>query len=145
MQQAQRRVSAIAVVHDVLSEGVEQEVSFDQIFSRILMLIPETTSSYHNTIKSEFEGSFGDLTAERSTTLALVLTEIVANAVEHGIGDKTGKISVSADRRPKVLRIEVVDDGVGMSADDLRLAIARHATSKLSDDELVNIRTLGFR
>lgn len=136
LQQAQRRVSAIAVVHDVLSEGVEQEVSFDQIFSRILMLIPETTSSYHNTIKSEFEGSFGDLTAERSTTLALVLTEIVANAVEHGIGDKTGKISVSADRRPKVLRIEVVDDGVGLPEGKVGTGLGTQIVRTLVESEL---------
>ena len=136
LQQAQRRVSAIAVVHDVLSEGVEQEVSFDQIFSRILMLIPETTSSYHNTIKSEFEGSFGDLTAERSTTLALVLTEIVANAVEHGIGDKTGKISVLADRRPKVLRIEVVDDGVGLPEGKVGTGLGTQIVRTLVESEL---------
>ena len=136
LQQAQRRVSAIAVVHDVLSEGVEQEVSFDQIFSRILMLIPETTSSYHNTIKSEFEGSFGDLTAERSTTLALVLTEIVANAVEHGIGDKTGKISVSADRGPKVLRIEVVDDGVGLPEGKVGTGLGTQIVRTLVESEL---------
>lgn len=136
LQQAQRRVSAIAVVHDVLSEGVEQEVSFDQIFSRILMLIPETTSSYHNTVKSEFEGSFGDLTAERSTTLALVLTEIVANAVEHGIGDKTGKISVSADRGPKVLRIEVVDDGVGLPEGKVGTGLGTQIVRTLVESEL---------
>lgn len=136
LQQAQRRVSAIAVVHDVLSEGVDQEVPFDQIFKRILMLIPETTSSYHNTITSEFEGSFGELSAERSTTLALVLTEIVANAVEHGIMDRVGKITVVADRGPKTLRIEVIDDGVGLPEGKVGTGLGTQIVRTLVESEL---------
>jgi len=136
LQQAQRRVSAIAVVHDVLSEGVDQEVPFDQIFKRILQLIPETTSSYHNTVTSEFEGSFGDLTAERSTTLALVLTEIVANAVEHGIADRSGKIFVSAHRDQKTLRIEVVDDGAGLPEGKVGSGLGTQIVRTLVESEL---------
>jgi len=41
--------------------------------------------------------------------------------------------------------IRVVDDGAGMSADDLELAVERHATSKIPDGDLSNIATLGFR
>lgn len=136
LAQAQRRVSAIAVVHDVLSEGVDQEVPFDQIFKRILMLIPETTSSYHTTISSEFEGSFGDLSAERSTTLALVLTEIVANAVEHGIGERIGKITVRADRSAKLLRIEVIDDGSGLPEGKVGSGLGTQIVRTLVESEL---------
>lgn len=136
LQQAQRRVSAIAVVHDVLSEGVDQEVPFDQIFKRILMLIPETSSSYYNTISSELEGSFGDLSAERSTTLALVLTEIVANAVEHGIVDRPGKITVIANRTKKLLRIEVFDDGVGLPEGKLGSGLGTQIVRTLVESEL---------
>jgi two-component sensor histidine kinase len=136
LQQAQRRVSAIAVVHDVLSEGVDQKVPFDQIFKRILMLIPETTSSYSTTISSELEGSFGELSAERSTTLALVLTEIVANAVEHGIVDRSGKITVIAERTPKLLRIEVLDDGVGLPEGKLGSGLGTQIVRTLVESEL---------
>ena len=41
--------------------------------------------------------------------------------------------------------ISVVDDGIGMTPDELRLAVERHATSKLPQDDLDNIQTLGFR
>ncbi len=42
-------------------------------------------------------------------------------------------------------RLEVHDNGAGIPADELPLAVERHATSKLDDDDLVNIRHLGFR
>src|SRR5215472_8318930 len=41
--------------------------------------------------------------------------------------------------------IRVSDDGSGMTANDLALAVERHATSKLPEDDLLDIRTLGFR
>ena len=41
--------------------------------------------------------------------------------------------------------ISVVDDGKGMTADELVLAVERHCTSKLPDDDLTHVRTLGFR
>src|SRR5262249_60562396 len=41
--------------------------------------------------------------------------------------------------------IRVSDDGAGMTRDDLALAVERHATSKLPNDDLLDIRTLGFR
>jgi len=134
--QAMRRVSAIALVHDVLSEGVEQDVSFDQIFNRILALVPETAVASHATVTTEFEGSFGELTAERSTPLALVLTELVSNGVEHGLGDGSGTISVVAQRSPKLLRVEVEDDGVGLPEGKVGSGLGTQIVRTLVESEL---------
>ena len=41
--------------------------------------------------------------------------------------------------------IEVVDNGKGMTANDLKMCLQRHATSKITDGDLVNINSLGFR
>ncbi len=71
---------------------------------------------------------------------AAAVKELVENALDAG----AGRISVALDGGG-IDRIEVTDDGVGMSADDLALAVQRHATSKLADDDLVRIDTLGFR
>lgn len=71
---------------------------------------------------------------------ASVVKELVENALDAG----ARQISITLKAGGKVA-IRVADDGIGMDADDLRLAVQRHATSKLSDDALVNIRTLGFR
>ncbi len=135
LAQAMRRVSAIAVVHDVLSEGIDQEVSFDQIFKRILLLVPEI-AGYHNTVKTEFVGSFGDLAAERSTPLALVLTEVVANAVEHGLANRSGTIQVEALRHKKELEITVTDDGAGLAEGKVGSGLGTQIIRTLVESEL---------
>ena len=135
LAQAMRRVSAIAVVHDVLSEGIDQEISFDQIFKRLLALVPEI-AGYHTTVKTEFEGSFGDLSAERSTPLALVLTEVVANAVEHGLANRSGTIKVEAARDNKQLEITVTDDGAGLAEGKVGSGLGTQIIKTLVESEL---------
>ncbi len=71
---------------------------------------------------------------------AAALKELVENALDAG----ARRIAISLSDGG-VTRIEVIDDGAGMSAADLALAVQRHATSKLADDQLVRITTLGFR
>ena len=68
----------------------------------------------------------------------------VKELVENSIDASARHIEVTVRDGGKSL-IAVVDDGVGMTREDLDLAIQRHATSKLRDDNLVDIRTLGFR
>jgi DNA mismatch repair protein MutL len=71
---------------------------------------------------------------------ASVVKELVENALDAG----ANRIDVLTDGGGRRL-IRVADDGEGMIAADLVLAVERHATSKLADDDLVSIRTLGFR
>src|SRR4249919_1407758 len=71
---------------------------------------------------------------------ASVVKELVENALDAG----ASRIEVLTDGGGRRL-IHVSDDGAGMTRDDLALAVERHATSKLPDDDLLDIRTLGFR
>lgn len=71
---------------------------------------------------------------------ASAVKELVENAIDAG----ATRIEVSLRDGGRSL-IAVVDDGCGMSTDELVLAVERHATSKLPDDDLTHIRTLGFR
>jgi DNA mismatch repair protein MutL len=71
---------------------------------------------------------------------ASVVKELVENAIDAG----ATRIEVTASAGGLQL-IRVADDGAGMAEDDLALAVERHATSKLSDDDLSRIMTLGFR
>ena len=71
---------------------------------------------------------------------ASALKELAENALDAGAGSI--RISLA---RGGIDEIIISDDGHGMSADDLRLAVRRHATSKLPDGRLDDIRFLGFR
>jgi DNA mismatch repair protein MutL len=71
---------------------------------------------------------------------ASVVKELIENALDAG----ATRIEVLTDGGGRRL-IRVTDDGEGMTRGDLALAVERHATSKLADDDLVSIRTLGFR
>lgn len=64
--------------------------------------------------------------------------------VENSLDASAANISVVLRDGGQSL-ISVVDDGAGMTPDDMRLAVERHATSKLPDDDLIHISTLGFR
>ena len=71
---------------------------------------------------------------------ASAVKELVENALDAG----AKRITVDYAAGGKVL-IRVTDDGCGMTADDLPLAVARHATSKIDGSDLLNIRSFGFR
>jgi two-component sensor histidine kinase len=113
--QAMRRVAAIAVVHDTLSEGLNQNVDFNTVFDRVLLLIAEVASSHNTTVRPTFKGTFGALPSEYATPLALALTELVTNAVEHGLaGREDGVVEIVAKRNDKMLSVKVRDNGVGL-------------------------------
>ena len=71
---------------------------------------------------------------------AAATKELVENALDAG----ATRIAVCLDGGG-IDRLEVTDNGIGMSDDELALCVLRHATSKLTDDSLVRITTLGFR
>lgn len=73
------------------------------------------------------------------------LMNVVKELVENSIDAKARNIKVEL-KESGVKQIKVVDDGVGMNREDATLALKRHATSKIyEDDDLFNIKTLGFR
>jgi DNA mismatch repair protein MutL len=71
---------------------------------------------------------------------ASAVKELVENAIDAG-ASRIDIFTEGGGRR----RIAITDDGQGMTASDLALAVERHATSKLDDEDLLRIRTLGFR
>src|SRR5260370_7129236 len=71
---------------------------------------------------------------------ASVVKELVENAIDAG----ASRIDVFTDGGGR-RRIGITDDGSGMTSGDLALSVDRHATSKLDDEDLLHIRTLGFR
>lgn len=71
---------------------------------------------------------------------ASAVKELVENALDAG----AGRIEIAYADGGKTL-IRITDDGCGMTAEDLPLALSRHATSKIDGSDLLNIHTFGFR
>ena len=119
LEEAVRRVATIALVHETLSSGFDETVSFDEIAIRGLRAVVEVATREHR-VEPRFEGSFGRVRAEDATALAMIVSELVQNAVEHGLADRDGTVTVTVDRQPAEggdeLTVSVTDDGVGLPA-----------------------------
>ncbi|KRE57204.1 sensor histidine kinase [Phycicoccus sp. Soil748] len=122
LEEAVRRVGVIALVHETLSQGFDEVVEFDDIAVRGLQAITEVAKVEHP-ISTKVVGSFGKLRAEDATAMAMILSELVQNAVEHGFtGSAEGTICVEAqrstdDRGDELLSVTISDDGVGLPSD----------------------------
>jgi two-component sensor histidine kinase/PAS domain-containing protein len=117
LDEAVRRVSTIALVHETLGQGFDETVDFDQIAARGLAAVVEVATR-DVPVRAERSGSFGRLKAEDATALAMVVTELVHNAIEHGLARTGGVVSVRAERSgdedDELLTVTVTDDGTGL-------------------------------
>jgi len=118
LEQAMRRVATIALVHETLSQGLTQSVDFDELIGRQFRLSAEVASPSQY-VRTERSGMFGELPSDFATPLALVINELVTNAVEHGLEGRAGTVWLIADRSTGVqgdemLTVTISDDGVGL-------------------------------
>jgi two-component sensor histidine kinase len=136
LTQAMRRVSAIAVVHDTLSEGLTQSVDFDDVFARVLKLVAEVAAAPNTRARTRSTGKFGTLPSEYATPLALALTELVTNAVEHGLAGQEGDVEIIADRTDERLEVRVRDTGVGLPEGQVGRGLGTQIVRTLIQGEL---------
>lgn len=117
LEEAVRRVGAIAVVHETLSQTYEEEVEFDAVADQLLSLVSEV-GAQAGAVRLRRSGSFGTIGSEVATPLAMVLTEVLQNAMEHAFAEgRPGTVLVEARNADGTLEVRVVDDGVGLPAD----------------------------
>ncbi|MBW1603029.1 histidine kinase N-terminal domain-containing protein [Streptomyces sp. JJ66] len=116
LEEAVRRVGSIAIVHETLSQNLDERVDFDEIADRVLAMVAEIAPGK---VTGRRTGRFGILPAEVATPLSMVLTEVLQNALEHGYGPgEHGALEVGAVRGPDGgeprLLVTVQDDGRGL-------------------------------
>ena len=115
LEEAVRRVGSIALVHETLSQTVEENVDFDEVADRLGTMVTDVGSSDDVVgARVRREGSFGVMSSEAATALAMVLTELVQNAVRARCSRGLTEIVVGARRDGHVLRVRVDDDGAGL-------------------------------
>ena len=148
LEESVRRVSSIAVVHETLSGALDQSVNFDEIADRIVVMVADVAAPEQ--VRLTRQGTFGVLPSEVATPLAMVVTELLQNAVEHGFpdGDRPGQVELVARRVDRELHVEVSDDGQGLppgfdpgASDRLGLQIVR----TLVETELTGRLAIGPR
>ncbi|MGD0440802.1 MAG: sensor histidine kinase [Acidimicrobiales bacterium] len=91
--EAERRIRAIALVHDILARDATEQVPFEQIVAALVNMIRET-STISFPVRIEVTGSLGDVAAEVATPLAVAIAELLQNAVEHAFPEPlSGEVS----------------------------------------------------
>ena len=128
LEEAVRRVGSIAVVHETLSLTPDEVVEFDDIAGRVASMAVEV-SAPEGGVTPRLSGTFGLLPASVASPLAMVLTELLQNALQHGLGNGAAAravraegggvpaLEVTARRHDGRLRVTVADSGAGLPAD----------------------------
>ncbi|MDD9208021.1 histidine kinase N-terminal domain-containing protein [Georgenia sp. 10Sc9-8] len=133
--EATRRVATIALVHETLSQTIDEVVDFDEVFGRALRLAADVAAR-EGSVRTVVDGTFGEVAAQDATALAVVLTELVTNAVEHGLAARGGTVSVHAERSGTELTVRVHDDGGGLPEGTTMTGLGTQIVQTLVQGEL---------
>ena len=109
------RIGSIALVHETLSEAPSDVAEFGDVVRRITRMVAEGLMLPDRSVEMKVVGSTGAIGAEVATPLAVSVTELMQNAVEHAFPDgRSGTVAVELARSNGDLTIVVWDDGVGL-------------------------------
>ncbi len=127
------RILSIAAVHEILAaEGLHQ-VAVRGMLERVVHTVTQTMAPPGFALDVRIDGDDPSLPTHEATSLALVVNELLQNAMEHAFpGRAQGRVTVTLTLGRDALRVEVRDDGVGLPEDfapdrsgDLGLQIVR--------------------
>jgi two-component sensor histidine kinase len=142
LEESMRRVGSIALVHEMLSFTPDDEVDFDAVADQLATTVADVSAGAA-VVGWQRTGSFGRLPGALATSLAMVLSELVQNAVEHAFAGRPGRIELTVDRQGNRLTFRLADDGAGLPAgfsvarsDRLGLSIVRTLVEQESGGRL---------
>jgi len=116
LNEAVRRIASIALVHDTLSTSSENEVAFDEVLTSLITHALEL-SPRMGELRIERKGELGSLESRLATPLSLVVTELMHNALEHGLAEQGSVLTIDLSRYSNECVIIITDDGVGLPKD----------------------------
>jgi two-component sensor histidine kinase len=146
LEDAERRIRSIALVHEILSRETGDQVDFNEIVRQLVRMAEDGVFATDAPVRVVVAGDAGDLPAALATPLGVVLTELLQNAAEHAFGpgwvdrDGEARVEVGLTNDGTTLTVRVRDNGMGWPAgfsidqsDSLGLSIVRSLiTSQLS-------------
>ena len=138
IEEAVRRVVSIALVHETLSATSQDLVQFDEVITKIIQGASELNIR-PNEIQIKKVGEFGLISSMVATPLALVLTELIHNALEHGLSDSGDLVELRINRQAASMTITVTDNGAGIPNDfslELNTNLGLQIVQTLTKNEL---------
>lgn len=144
LNEAVRRIASIALVHETLSSSSDNDVAFDEVLTNLITHALEL-SPRMGELSIAREGELGSLESRLATPLSLVVTELMHNALEHGLAERGSTLSIKLARYSNECVITIVDDGIGLpegfnlaTSSNLGLQIVR----TLTENELKGVLKL---
>ncbi len=138
IEEAVRRVVSIALVHETLSATSQDLVQFDEVITKIIQGASELNIR-PNEIQIKKVGEFGLISSMVATPLALVLTELIHNALEHGLSNSGDLVELRINRQAASMTITVTDNGAGIPNDfslELNTNLGLQIVQTLTKNEL---------
>jgi two-component sensor histidine kinase len=138
IEEAVRRVVSIALVHETLSATSQDLVQFDEVITKIIQGASELNIR-PNEIQIKKVGEFGLISSMVATPLALVLTELIHNALEHGLSISGDLVELRINRQAASMTITVTDNGAGIPNDfslELNTNLGLQIVQTLTKNEL---------
>lgn len=143
LNEAVRRIASIALVHETLSSGSDSSVAFDDVLDRLITHSLDLSSRMNELVITR-TGFLGSLDPTIATPLSLVVTELIHNALEHGLEQGGSSLEIALERGETRAHISIIDDGVGLpegfdlaTSSNLGLQIVRTLTENELRGELV--------
>jgi two-component sensor histidine kinase len=113
LDEAVRRIASIAVVHETLSNSTQTTVAFDEVLSSLVTHALEL-SPRMGELTIQRVGEIGSLESRVATPLSLVVTELIHNALEHGLAKSGTHLKIELQRYSNEGLVTISDDGVGL-------------------------------
>ena len=123
LQESVLRIGSIALVHEILSEDVGDVAEFGEVARRIARMVGDGLTLPGRDHAIRVAGEAGPLRADIATPLAVSLSELLQNSLEHAFPDgRDGTVGVELARIDGHVRMVVWDDGIGMPEEPLGVA-----------------------
>jgi signal transduction protein with GAF and PtsI domain len=111
------RILSIAAVHEILSVEGFRLINVRDLLERVTHTVGQTMARPHQSVDVAVEGQDLHMPSQQASSVALAVTELVQNAMEHAFPDRTaGRIRILLEQTEREWIVDVADDGVGLPA-----------------------------